>query len=196
MTLLSVFQTKKLRPYRALLFAVLGLWGIVPAVHSFAIHRHEMPMRYALTHTVSMGAVYLVRPSSRLPPLCQACSLGQLHLRAACRRVQPCAACLRVLSSAPDCQELRAALTAPSTRPTHACAAKSARAPQLPSLTGCTRCPPQIGAAIYACRVPERWKPGAFDMVAHSHQLFHLSVIAAALVSPWPWRRPLGCTQP
>ena len=61
MTLLSVFQTKKLRPYRALLFAILGLWGIVPAVHSFVIHRQEMPMRYALTHTISMGAVYLVR---------------------------------------------------------------------------------------------------------------------------------------
>lgn len=40
----------------------------------------------------------------------------------------------------------------------------------------------QLGAFIYAMRVPERWKPGAFDIVLHSHQLFHLCVVAAALV--------------
>ena len=40
----------------------------------------------------------------------------------------------------------------------------------------------QLGAVVYATRVPERWKPGAFDLAGHSHQLFHLAVIAAALV--------------
>ena len=40
----------------------------------------------------------------------------------------------------------------------------------------------QLGAAIYALRVPERWYPGAFDLWFSSHQLFHLCVVAAALV--------------
>jgi adiponectin receptor len=37
-----------------------------------------------------------------------------------------------------------------------------------------------LGAAVYALRVPERWFPGRFDLVGHSHQLFHLFVIAGA----------------
>ena len=39
-----------------------------------------------------------------------------------------------------------------------------------------------FGAALYVLRIPERFKPGAFDIWAHSHQLFHLCVVAAALV--------------
>ena len=35
---------------------------------------------------------------------------------------------------------------------------------------------------IYATRVPERWKPGYFDLAFHSHQLFHVAVVLAALV--------------
>lgn len=38
------------------------------------------------------------------------------------------------------------------------------------------------GAAIYACRVPERWYPGRFDIVGHSHQLWHTAVVLAAYV--------------
>ncbi|KAL6012215.1 Casein kinase I hhp2 [Asimina triloba] len=37
------------------------------------------------------------------------------------------------------------------------------------------------GAAFYVTRVPERWKPGAFDLAGHSHQIFHVFVIAGAL---------------
>ncbi|KAJ8545977.1 hypothetical protein K7X08_018560 [Anisodus acutangulus] len=37
-----------------------------------------------------------------------------------------------------------------------------------------------IGALVYAMRVPERWMPGKFDIVGHSHQLFHLLVVAGA----------------
>ncbi|VAI28809.1 unnamed protein product [Triticum turgidum subsp. durum] len=37
-----------------------------------------------------------------------------------------------------------------------------------------------LGAAVYAARMPERWFPGRFDLVGHSHQLFHLFVIAGA----------------
>ncbi|KAJ7944537.1 Heptahelical transmembrane protein [Quillaja saponaria] len=37
-----------------------------------------------------------------------------------------------------------------------------------------------IGALVYATRIPERWKPGKFDIAGHSHQLFHLFVLAGA----------------
>ncbi|MBA0795906.1 hypothetical protein Gohar_006732, partial [Gossypium harknessii] len=30
------------------------------------------------------------------------------------------------------------------------------------------------GAAVYTSRIPERWKPGAFDIAGHSHQIFHV----------------------
>lgn len=37
-----------------------------------------------------------------------------------------------------------------------------------------------LGVAVYAARVPERWMPGMFDIAGHSHQLFHVLVIAGA----------------
>jgi adiponectin receptor len=39
-----------------------------------------------------------------------------------------------------------------------------------------------FGASLYVLRVPERFCPGVFDVWAHSHQLFHICVVAAALV--------------
>ncbi|CAL5048909.1 unnamed protein product [Urochloa decumbens] len=38
-----------------------------------------------------------------------------------------------------------------------------------------------VGTAFYLARVPERWRPGAFDLAGHSHQIFHALVIAGAL---------------
>ncbi|XP_008791343.2 heptahelical transmembrane protein ADIPOR2-like [Phoenix dactylifera] len=38
-----------------------------------------------------------------------------------------------------------------------------------------------IGAGVYVSRVPERWRPGAFDIVGHSHQIFHVLVLVGAL---------------
>ncbi|GKV42115.1 hypothetical protein SLEP1_g49557 [Rubroshorea leprosula] len=38
------------------------------------------------------------------------------------------------------------------------------------------------GAAFYTSRIPERWKPGTFDIVGHSHQIFHVFVVLAAIV--------------
>lgn len=38
------------------------------------------------------------------------------------------------------------------------------------------------GAVVYACRVPERWSPGRFDIAGHSHQLWHAAVVLAAWV--------------
>lgn len=37
-----------------------------------------------------------------------------------------------------------------------------------------------LGAVVYATRIPERWKPGKFDIAGHSHQLFHVLVVAGA----------------
>ncbi|KAJ1866143.1 hypothetical protein LPJ78_002060 [Coemansia sp. RSA 989] len=37
------------------------------------------------------------------------------------------------------------------------------------------------GATIYGARVPERWWPGKFDYWLHSHQIFHIFVVAAAV---------------
>ncbi|GAB4853632.1 Casein kinase I hhp2 [Ancistrocladus abbreviatus] len=38
-----------------------------------------------------------------------------------------------------------------------------------------------IGAGFYVSRIPERWKPGAFDIAGHSHQIFHVFVVGGAL---------------
>lgn len=38
------------------------------------------------------------------------------------------------------------------------------------------------GALLYALRIPERFFPGKCDVWFHSHQLFHILVIAAAVV--------------
>lgn len=37
-----------------------------------------------------------------------------------------------------------------------------------------------LGALVYAMRIPERWMPGKFDIAGHSHQLFHVLVVAGA----------------
>ncbi|CAI8587234.1 unnamed protein product [Vicia faba] len=34
---------------------------------------------------------------------------------------------------------------------------------------------------FYVTRIPERWKPGAFDIAGHSHQIFHVFVVLGAL---------------
>lgn len=38
-----------------------------------------------------------------------------------------------------------------------------------------------LGAVLYALRIPERLHPGKFDYFLHSHQIFHVLVILAAL---------------
>lgn len=40
----------------------------------------------------------------------------------------------------------------------------------------------QLGAVTYACRIPERWFPGKFDIAGHSHQLWHTAVVLGAWV--------------
>jgi adiponectin receptor len=36
------------------------------------------------------------------------------------------------------------------------------------------------GAALYAARIPERFRPGTFDIWGHSHQIFHILVVCGA----------------
>lgn len=38
-----------------------------------------------------------------------------------------------------------------------------------------------LGAGIYAVRVPERLRPGKFDILGSSHQIFHVLVVCAAV---------------
>lgn len=38
------------------------------------------------------------------------------------------------------------------------------------------------GCLIYAVRIPERWRPGMFDLWGHSHQIMHLFVVLGAAV--------------
>ncbi|KAL6185487.1 hypothetical protein ACLB2K_041620 [Fragaria x ananassa] len=37
------------------------------------------------------------------------------------------------------------------------------------------------GAGFYVSRIPERWRPGKFDIAGHSHQIFHVFVVLGAL---------------
>ncbi|KAH7665423.1 AdipoR/hemolysin-III-related protein, partial [Dioscorea alata] len=56
-----------------------------------------------------------------------------------------------------------------------------------------------LGVVVYAVRVPERWMPGKFDIVGHSHQIFHVLVIAGAYthflasLMYMNWREMDGC---
>uniref|UniRef100_A0A453ILJ3 Heptahelical transmembrane protein ADIPOR3 n=1 Tax=Aegilops tauschii subsp. strangulata TaxID=200361 RepID=A0A453ILJ3_AEGTS len=56
-----------------------------------------------------------------------------------------------------------------------------------------------VGALVYATRVPERWMPGKFDIAGHSHQLFHVLVVAGAYTHYHAgllylkWRDQQGC---
>jgi adiponectin receptor len=57
-----------------------------------------------------------------------------------------------------------------------------------------------LGAFLYAKRIPERFLPGAFDYALHSHNLFHLLVLAAAYTHVHAslillaWRDGQGCS--
>lgn len=56
-----------------------------------------------------------------------------------------------------------------------------------------------MAGLVYATRIPERWKPGAFDIIGNSHQLFHVLVVWAAYVHYQggliylKWRDVKGC---
>lgn len=53
-----------------------------------------------------------------------------------------------------------------------------------------------LSAFFFSCPVPERFSPGSFDIVGHSHQLFHILLSLCMLVQQealfldFLWRRP------
>ncbi|CAL0307102.1 unnamed protein product [Lupinus luteus] len=55
------------------------------------------------------------------------------------------------------------------------------------------------GTFFYVTRIPERWKPGWFDIAGHSHQIFHVLVVVGALahyaatLKMLDWRDSFGC---
>ncbi|KAJ3206207.1 hypothetical protein HDU67_008309 [Dinochytrium kinnereticum] len=97
-TMSTRFSTPKYRYLRTILFAALGLSGIVPLVHALILYRPEFADEaMGLRYVGGMGAMYI------------------------------------------------------------------------------------MGAVLYASRIPERWFPGKFDIWFHSHQLFHVLVVGAAV---------------
>lgn len=65
-TLLSAFQKAEYQAYRALLFVSLGLWGIVPMLHGWALNGGSPEVTRALLLDVVMGAIYIVRAAPRV----------------------------------------------------------------------------------------------------------------------------------
>lgn len=55
------------------------------------------------------------------------------------------------------------------------------------------------GTGFYVSRIPERLKPGWFDLAGHSHQIFHVLVVLGALAHYGAtllildWRNNFGC---
>ncbi|AED92823.1 Heptahelical transmembrane protein 1 [Arabidopsis thaliana] len=118
-TIITLFtpslSAPKYRAFRALLFASMGLFGIVPAAHALVVNWGNPQRNVTLVYELLMAVFYLV------------------------------------------------------------------------------------GTGFYVGRVPERLKPGWFDRVGHSHQIFHVFVLlgalshyAAALLF-LDWRDHVGC---
>ena len=102
-TLLPFFQTARFRPFRAGLFAGLGLWGIFPAAHALWLHGAAPAVRRFFGLDMLMGAVYLVRhamPGS-MCSACPACTCRHMHavrsynmqLSMSCAHAWPAFAC-------------------------------------------------------------------------------------------------------
>ena len=61
-----------------------------------------------------------------------------------------------------------------------------------------------MGAYIYAIAVPEKWKPGRFDVLWSSHNIFHILVVmgaymhyrAALVLMVWCTPVPSYCSRP
>ena len=97
-TLMPTFQQPHYHAFRAATFSSLGLFGIIPTLHAWSLHRQVHEVNQALILDLWMGAIYL------------------------------------------------------------------------------------LGTGVYTLKVPERFWPGRFDVAFHSHQLFHIAVVVAAMV--------------
>ncbi|XP_034699061.1 heptahelical transmembrane protein 1 [Vitis riparia] len=115
-TLLSPsLSTAKYRAFRASLFATMGFFGILPAIHALIVNWNEPRKSITLVYELAMALSY------------------------------------------------------------------------------------GIGTIFYVTRIPERWKPGCFDIAGHSHQIFHVLVVMGALAHYGAtlvfleWRNSVGC---
>lgn len=59
-SLLSFFQSPGYQGLRAGVFVALGLWGVVPVLHGWALNHNVEEVRVALSYEVLMGVLYLV----------------------------------------------------------------------------------------------------------------------------------------
>ncbi len=81
------FQQPRFRTLRAAMFAGLGLWGIVPAVHGYMLYHGIAIVKKAVAWDALMGVVYLVRSCQpcyayccrRLPSSLPTGSFGYAH---------------------------------------------------------------------------------------------------------------------
>uniref|UniRef100_A0A2P2J7X3 Heptahelical transmembrane protein 2 n=1 Tax=Rhizophora mucronata TaxID=61149 RepID=A0A2P2J7X3_RHIMU len=97
-TLLApAFSSSRYRPFRAILFLVMGFSGVIPAAHAVILHWGQPHVFVSIGYELVMAVLYAA------------------------------------------------------------------------------------GTGFYVSRIPERWKPGAFDIAGHSHQIFHVFVVLAAL---------------
>jgi predicted membrane channel-forming protein YqfA (hemolysin III family) len=54
------FQTREYRFVRAVVFTMLGMWGVVPVTHLLLTHGHVWAIRTAFRLDMLMGLIYLV----------------------------------------------------------------------------------------------------------------------------------------
>ncbi|KAL6331528.1 hypothetical protein AAG906_011468 [Vitis piasezkii] len=114
-TALPSLSSAKYRAFRASLFAAMGLFGILPAIHAVIVNWNEPRKSITLVYELAMALSY------------------------------------------------------------------------------------GIGTIFYVTRIPERWKPGCFDIAGHSHQIFHVLVVMGALAHYGAtlvfleWRNSVGC---
>ena len=59
--LMEHFQQPRFRTLRAAMFAGLGLWGLVPALHGYMLHHGIAIVEKAVAWDALMGVIYLVR---------------------------------------------------------------------------------------------------------------------------------------
>jgi hypothetical protein len=56
------FQAREYRFIRAVVFTMLGMWGVVPVTHLLLTHGHVWAIRSAFQLDMLMGLIYLVSP--------------------------------------------------------------------------------------------------------------------------------------
>jgi len=80
LSLPTMFQAREYRVLRAVVFVLLGSWGVVPVTHLLLKHGHVWAIRRAFQLDMLMGLIYIV--SSQL-------SISGQRLNCACQMGRP-----------------------------------------------------------------------------------------------------------